>query len=137
MSTQAIGTFGVYGRPGDDELAVLATADEFRRELCAVYQARHEALIDWRNETWPDLFAAMVEYERLWHVIAGIEREIKALHSDVRDRNARTPELTERLKAAREERNRQHAVIVRLRGEWLSAQRAFAAWWQSDRKSVV
>lgn len=136
--TQALGTFGVYGRPGDDELAVLALADEYRERLCAAYHERHKRLVDLRNTAFPDLFAAMIESESTAAKIWEVEREIKAYHSDVEDRNAVTDEQRLILTALREKRKALQARIKELSRPWYSAQQARLMYWHSlaDWKNV-
>lgn len=136
--TQALARCGVYGRPGPDEIDVLELADAYRRELCALHQERHEALIDLRNRLFPTLLPALFERERLWYEIAAIEREIKAYHSHVGDRNAVTVEQEQRLKAAREARKK---AVARAKAElapWSALLKEFRAVYKdaADWKNV-
>lgn len=135
--TQALGTFGVYGKPGD-ELAVLKTANEFRLRLCELYQERHEAMIDFRNAAFPELFAALVRFENIKARIYDLEKAIKAYHSDVRDRNAVTDEQEVLLKQLRAERTEALAEVKHQRKRWSELLKAFSTWWRTlaDWKNV-
>lgn len=82
MSTQALATFGVYGRASDDEIRILVLADDFRSDLCAIHQERHEATTNYRNARFPLLWAALVEWESVGAQIASVEKRIKALAQD-------------------------------------------------------
>lgn len=138
MTARIYASFGAYGRPSDDERAVLALADEFRAKLAALYQDRHRATVDYRDARYPALWAAMVEHERLYHVVAEVEKRIKAHHSEVRDRNAVPPELAEKLREVREQRKQCAATLKTERAAWSAHLKAFGAWWKSaaDWKNV-
>ena len=120
------------------ESSVLAVADEFRRELCAIYQERANAVVDLRNRLYPSLFAALVEWEAAKAAVWIIEREIKAHHSEVRDRNAVTPEMEDRLAAARERVTAAAKSVKTERAVWSTLLREFSAWWRglADWKNV-
>lgn len=120
MSTQALAQFGVYGRAGHQELAVLALANQYRIELCDLYHEQHRATLDLREKQFPGLFAAMVRRETIGAKIFAVEREIKAHHSEVRDRNVVPFELAERLRDLRIERALATAEAARLKAEWVT-----------------
>lgn len=125
--TQAIATFGVYGQPSDDERAVLDLADEYRRELCLLYQQQHNETVDLRDKLYPGLFAAMVESERLYAEIHDLEKAIKAEHSEARDRNAISDEQREHLESLRLARKQAQAEIVSQKKPWLAMLKEFRA----------
>jgi len=138
MATKVISTFGVYGRPSDDEIEVLSLADDFRAALCAIYHRRHRATVDYRDRKFPAIWAAMVEHERLYAVIAEIEKRIKASHSDKRDRNYVAPEDEAALREARDARAELGKQLKTLRAEWSAHLKAFGQWWKNaaDWKNV-
>lgn len=117
---RALATCGVYGPPSDDELVVLTLADEFRAALCDIHQERHQRTTDYRNMHYPALWSAMVEYEAASALIWEIERDIKALHSQERNRNVRTDEQTEALNVARQRKTNASKRIKAEKGPWLS-----------------
>jgi hypothetical protein len=129
MTTQAIGTFGVYGRPRDDEITILAMADEYREKLCAVLHLRHRAVVDLRNTSYPDLYAAMSELEAVKSAIYSAEKSIKEHHSETRDRNAVTDEQRSRLTQLRKTRTHWLHRISELRPLWSDVLRARALYW--------
>jgi len=135
---QALGTFGVYGQASDDEIAVLALADEYRERLCTTLHSRHRRLIDLRNNSCPELFAAMIEFESSKAAIWWLEKEIKKHHSDTRDKNAMLAEQRARLEQLRERRGHWQRTISELRRPWLDSLRARAMYWSSlaDWKNV-
>lgn len=123
--TQALATFGVYGRASDDELTVLDLADKFRAELCAINQQQHNETVEIRDKLFPGLFAAMVESERLYACIYAVEREIKAAHSEARDRDLVTDEQRERLESLRRERTEAVKNIAAEKKPWLAMLKQF------------
>lgn len=127
MTTRVLAEFGVYGKPSTDEQEVLAMANEYRRRLCNLLWERHRAFIDLRNDMVPHLFAALVRAERLYWEISELEAEIKAHHSDVRDRNAVTHSQRERLLALRAERKESQSAISAGRKEWAAIDKRFRA----------
>lgn len=127
MPTSALATFGVYCTPSGDELAILDLADQFRREYCAIMQERHERTINIRNDRFPELFAALCESERLYFAIGRLELEIKAHHSEVRDRNAVTPAQQAELAALRERRKQQLEAVKAGRAKWSDYLKRFRA----------
>lgn len=139
ITTRALCTFGVgFRRELPLERSVLAVADEFRTAICDLYQERHEAVVDLRNELFPRLYAALVEYERLYWSIVDCERRIKAYHSEVRDRNAVSPTLDAELRALREQRTASQNAVRAGRGDWSQVLRTWSAWWRTraDWKNV-
>lgn len=131
MPARAIATFGVYGPPSEDEGAVLELADEFRAALALIEYERHCAIIDYRNERFPALFTALGKADRCYWRIADIERRIKAHHSEVRDRNASTPELDAELKEARDERAGLTKDVAAQRKLWSAHVKEFGLWWKT------
>jgi len=123
--TQAIGTFGVYGKPSDDEIEALALADEYREALVSLLHERHRAMIDYRNDQFPELYAAMVRLESIKAAIWTVEQEIKELHSKVRDRNAVTVDQELRLTDLRSARTAANRLYLELRKPWFDLQKAF------------
>ena len=132
MSVRALCTFGCSRRPVTQERAILAIADEFRRELCQCYWDHHRATIDLRNESFPDLYAALVDRAAVKAKIHMIECFIKAHHSEVRDRNAVTDEQREALENAREARAAAELALKRPTQAWKMTHTAFTAWWQAQ-----
>lgn len=120
MGTRALARFGVYGRASTDERDVLNIADEYRRELCALYHEQHRATLDLRERRFPGLFAAMVRREAIGAAIVRVEREIKAHHSKVRDRNEVPTELADQLRALRTARSEATTEIVGIKPQWLA-----------------
>lgn len=138
MPTRVYATFGVYGRPSEDEQQVLELADEFRLALANLLHRRHRAVTDYRDEHFPELWAAMTEFERWRARIYEIEKAIKAYHSEVRDRNAVTEAQSAELIAARDQRSRWLEAIRAHREDWYTHLRAFSTWWgaAADWKNV-
>lgn len=138
MTARIHAVFGVYGRLRDDERAVLDLANEFRRDLAAIYQERHDRLIDYRNRRFPRLFEALSLVESMYWRIAGIEAEIKAHHSEVRDRNAVPAELRVSLAEARALRSEAREELSEQRAAWTAHLKEFGQWWkvQADWKCV-
>lgn len=142
MHTRALCTFGVWNRGfGDDlpdERGVLATADEFRGDYCAIQQARHDAMTALRDRLFPDLFAAMREHEAIGAKIYELEREIKQHHSDARNRNAVTETQRQAMEALRESRKASGKRVADARAKWVGMMREFSAWWKTlaDWKNV-
>lgn len=139
--TSALGRMAVRRppvAPQGDEAEVLKIADEYRRLLAGVYHARHCRTIELRDEHHPKLFAAMVARELASARIREIERDIKAHHSDVRDRNAVTPAQRAALvgqRAALKEAKDAYAAASK---PWKLMFRAASDWWhaQADWKNV-
>lgn len=131
-------TFGVHGHPSDEELAILSLADEFRLAYCRLQQERYNHMVDARNLAVPALLPLLGDVHAIGYQIADIEKEIKKLHSDLGDRNARTKEQEETLKALREKRKIASEKIKPLFGEWVNTLRAYSRWWASraDWKNV-
>lgn len=123
--TQAIGTFGVYGKPSDDEIEVLALADEYRESLVSLLHERHKAMINYRNDRFPELYAAMVRFEAIKAAIWTVEKEIKELHAKVRDKNIVTDDQELRLKELRAERTAANKLYLELRKPWFEMQKDF------------
>lgn len=134
--TTALGTFGVLppsrSRPqSSDESDVLAIANEYRLALCDLHQERHNELINLRDRLFPGLFRAMVLSESLSARIYDLEKEIKAHHSDVRDRNAVTADQKTTLEILRKERTKAKVSIAEEKAPWLALFKGFRAWWKS------
>lgn len=138
MSTQALGTFGVYGPPSQDEIDVLVLASQYREELVALLHERHRASIDYRNERFPNLWDALVECEHLKALIWQIEREIKEHHSELRDRNAVTKEQEIRLRHLRAELKQANKAMREERQKWFDHEKAFREFFKKleDWKNV-
>jgi hypothetical protein len=116
--TQALTTFGVYGRPSEDELDVLELANEYRDQLCSILQKQHEDIVDHRNSNFPLLWKAMQHKETCAAEVYVVDKEIKAHHSEVRDRNAVTVEQRNRLVVAREKLKEAKAELSAARKPW-------------------
>jgi hypothetical protein len=136
--TQALGTFGVYGRPGDDELEVLTLADDYRQSLCTVLHERHKSLVHFRDEHFPGLFSAMAALESIKARIWEVEKRINKHHSDVRDRNAVTVQDEAELTELRERRKHATVVVQTERRPWIELQKEFRRQWKdkADWKNV-
>lgn len=136
--TQALGTFGVYGRPGDAEIEILTLADQYREKLCHIQWDRHRAITDLRNAAFPDLFSAMAEMEAVSASIWIVEKDIKAHHSDVRDRNAVMLHQRNDLESLRIHRKQLQSQVSTLRKRWVDVLRARAMHWKTlaDWKDV-
>jgi len=106
-------------------------ADEYRGKLCRIHQERHDRTIELRNQYFPTLFAALVRMENIRSRISECEAEIKAHHSDVRDRNALTAELQKRLEKLREQLDSARAEVLRQRKTYNENVRAFDIMWSS------
>lgn len=132
--TTALAALGVRGLDFNKVTSILKIADEFRGKLCELYQQRHEATVAFRNQHFPDLFAALTHFESVKAKIYDLEKEIKAHHSKVRDKNAVTRDQETRLKALREERKRAVAMVADRRKEWSSFLRAFGLFWKTAAK---
>ncbi len=131
MPVRVFASLGVYDQPSDDERNVLLLADKFRGRLAEVLQARHQAVTDYRNAHYPELWEALVETERLYFRIGEIEKRIKAHHSEVRDRNAVPPEMETELKDARAARSAALAAVKTGRAAWSAHLKAFGQWWKN------
>lgn len=136
--TQALGTFGVRGRIAEDAHEVLAIAEEYRVALCALYQERHERTIDLRNERFPALWNALVEWESAKARCAALENEIKAHHAKIRDRNAVKVDQRGDLEAARAARASALEMVKAGRAQWAATLTAWRRWFgaQADWKNV-
>lgn len=135
---QAFATFGVHGRLPDDVHEVLTLAEEYREKLCALYQERHERTIDLRNERFPALWNALVEYESSKARCNEIEKTIKAHHAKVRDRNAVKYDQRGELEQARAARDAALERVKACRAQWAATLTAWRKWFKSaaDWKNV-
>lgn len=137
---RALASLGVYGSSAvtADERAVLDLANDFRRDLCEIYHERHVRMIDLRNDKMPELFAALVEFERAKSAVWEIERDIKAYHSDVRDRNAVTVDHAADLRTARITRDYWAGEVKEANRLWNDHLAAYRYWFVSlaDWKNV-
>ena len=129
MKTIVLDCYGVRSRLPDDVDDVLELADEFRRAYCQLQQQRHNRFIELRNAHFPELLTALERHELAKAVCYRLDAEIKAHHSEVRDRNAVTDELRTALIEAREERSAAQAAAKIARQPWFAVQRAFACAW--------
>ncbi len=149
---------GLDNRADDTELCrILEVANEYRVALCDLQQKRHEQTIDFRNEQFPALYAALVQWEAAKSQVFRLDKSIKALNSEVRDRNTvpkaeRDPEFRRKLaelkdlakslgrdlRAARKERTRTRAAVLRRRKSWSAMLLGFKKWWakQADWQNV-
>ncbi len=125
MKTICLDRYGVRSRLSDNVLDALDLANDFRRDHCAIQQVRHEAMVNLRNELFPSLIASLERFERAKCRIYEIERRIKELHSEKRDRNAVTKQLAAELQAARKERATAKALVAEERKPWYATERAF------------
>jgi hypothetical protein len=123
--TTALGRFGVYGRPGDDEQAVLALALEYRERLADSHYREYMATVDLRNEMFPELLDALKLFEAVKSQIYQVEKRIKEHHSEVRDRNAVAPPDDSELRTLRQDRDRLAAEIKPLRKAWADVHSRF------------
>jgi len=125
--TRALASFGVYGLPTEDELAVLKLADAFREELCDQIWQEYRKEIDIRNAI-PGVFDAMVHLEHLKSFIYAIESVVKQRNAKERDRNAITVEENLKLKAARSElESAEKLKKEKLKG-WWDLKKSFSKW---------
>lgn len=125
-------------QPAGDESAVLALADDYRRQLAALHQERHDATVQIRDDWFPAMWEAMTAREHWRAVIYDLEREIKAHHSDVRDRNAVLDEQREQLAAARKQVAAAKRLYTAASAPWKLMFRAHNAYWHTlaDWKNV-
>jgi len=123
--TQALGTFGVYRKPSEHELEVIEKADQYRKQLVAILHERHRAMINLRNDTFPELYAAMVVLEFLKSMEYATKCDIKSHHSDVRDRNAVKAEQEISLKAIQAEIVLANQDARNKRKAWNTTEKAF------------
>lgn len=128
MTTQALASFGVYGSAGEDELAVLELANEFREAYCLLQWEWHRTECNLRDVLIPTLFPAMVEASHVAALIWQCEREIKAYHSHVRDRDAVTQEQDQRLRDLRDQQQQAAAILRPLRSQWIARLKAWRDW---------
>lgn len=136
--TRTLAKFAVYQSASDDEIEVLDIADQFREQLCALMQERHERMIELRNRLFPTLFAALVRHEWIKARIYDVEKAIKAHHSDVRDRNAVTAEQEAESELLREQRAAAIIVVKAERAKWSALLMTFGCYWSrlADWKKV-
>ena len=123
--TTALGKFGVYGAPSENERLVLALADEYREKLAASYHREYMDRISLRNMRFPELIEGLKTFEAVKYKIHLKEKRIKEHHSSVRDRNAVKVVDECELEELRAERNRLAAVIAPLRKSWSDLQSRF------------
>ena len=128
--TRALGTFWSGRFVSVDEIAVLAVADEYREALVAIYQERHEAFIDLRNRLFPDLFSALCEQESCFAKIHELEKKIKRLHSEARDRNLVTDEQRDELELLRKQRAGAAARVKEGTKQWHALHRDVKEFWK-------
>lgn len=130
--------YGVLAEAGERERYLLTLADEYRLALFGSYLAEHRETQAFRAQLLPDLADAERRLELVGAVIHYWETQIKATHSEVRDRNAVTDEQREQLAAARE-RRREYARRARKgRAKWKAFFAAYRAAWKAhaDWKNV-
>lgn len=124
-------SYGVYGRATQEELSALELADRLRQAIHAEHLAEHRATIDFRNERFPELWDALCEKEHVSALIYAAEREIKAVHSDVRDRNYVSEDQEEALVELRLRRKRAQTRAKEARRPWSRFLSAFSAAWSA------
>lgn len=110
--------FGILAEAGRDERTLLLLAGSYRLALYQSHLAEHRARIEFRNEQFPDLWNALIEWERWKAECYRIEERIKAYHSEVRNRNAVRPEDEESLREARECRQAAYTHVRSGRKLW-------------------
>lgn len=134
----ALGKFPVHLFASESEREVLARADEFRAAYCALQQERHQRTIDLRNAAFPALWQSLVEYEAIGARIYDLEKAIKALHAEERNRNVRTEEQVEQLTALRKRRDEAAARVKIGKRNWLHFLAVQACWINSlaDWKNI-
>lgn len=135
---QALGSFAVVGRLPEPVFAVLELADEYRQKLCSLYRERHERTVNLRNERFPALYAALVEFEAAGARVAEIERGIKSHHAKIRDRNAVQAEQRSDLQEARRRRSEAQQLVKAGRERWAAVLVGWRKWFsaQTNWKNV-
>ncbi|MCI0558276.1 MAG: transposase [Nitrososphaera sp.] len=132
--TRALASFGVYGPPSDDEVAVLKMANAFRKELCQHIWEEYRKEIDIRDNL-PGVYDAMVKHEALKATVFAINRSIKERNSQERDRNSATDEDILRLKTAENERDLAEKVKKEKLRVWWDLKTRFSKWLSTSAES--
>lgn len=117
--------YHVYCEAGEAERSVLALADEYRFARHASHHEEHRKIIDFRNNLFPELFAAMRLFETCKAKIYELELAIKQHHSRVRDRNAVMEEQEKALRALRDSRKALLKDVQEKRNVWFAFQAQF------------
>lgn len=130
MAVTALAAFGVLSRV-DETLPVLDLADAYRTKLCAIIQEEYDCTINLRNKYFPAMLPALAAAARLSQLVYDCDKEIKQLHSDVRDRNALTEELERKLSQLRGELKLAEAKVALQRADYNANLRLFKLFWAS------